>query len=142
MDVMAREKEIRFSSRTRLNTDAQLRIHRLKTALSGLLKTLPDGAMPSPDLDLLRDFSKESTITVVQLIYRDRAYEGAYKDVEFSRQTMLDHWASGVSDAERAIRRKKTDPPHPKPGDAISVDPGLDKPAKTSPDATPKDAAQ
>jgi NTE family protein len=132
-EAAEREKDIRYSSRTRLNTDAQLRIHRLKTALSGLLKTLPAGDRDIPDLDLLEAFSKESTITVVQLIYRDRAYEGAYKDVEFSRQTMLDHWASGVTDAERAIRRRRTNPPHPKPGGAVAVDPGLDGSDKSSP---------
>jgi len=133
-EAAEREKDIRFSSRTRLNTDAQLRIHRLKAAVNSLLKTLPDGAAEDPDIKLLADFSKENTVTVVQLIYRDRAYEGSFKDVEFSRQTMLDHWASGVADGENAVLRRKTNPPHPKPGGAVSVDPGLDHPAdKASP---------
>ena len=136
-EAAEREKDIRYSSRTRLNTDAQLRIHRLKSALADLLKTLPQDAAV-PDLQLLEEFSKENTVTVVQLIYRDRAYEGAYKDVEFSRQTMLDHWASGVADGQRALERRKTNPVHPKPGGAVSVDPGLDRDKdQTSP--RPKD---
>ena len=138
-EAAEREKDIRFSSRTRLNTDANLRIHRLKSALASLLKTLPETAIDDPDIQFLEEFSKENTITVVQLIYRDRAYEGAFKDVEFSRQTMLDHWASGVSDGERAVARRKTRP-RPKRGGAVAVDPGLDRPAdKTSP--RPKDAS-
>jgi NTE family protein len=139
-EAAEREKDIRFSSRTRLNTDANLRIHRLKSALASLLKTLPDTAIDDPDIKFLEEFSKENTITVVQLIYRDRAYEGAFKDVEFSRQTMLDHWASGVSDGERAVARRKTRP-RPKRGGAVAVDPGLDRPAdQTSP--RPKDASR
>ncbi len=144
-EAAEREKDIRFSSRTRLNTDAQLRIHRLKSALSGLLKTLPAGATDDPEIRLLEEFSRENTVTVVQLIYRDRAYEGAYKDVEFSRQTMLDHWASGVADGEHALARRLAAPPHPRPGGAISVDPGLDRSNDPTPPeayASPKDAAR
>jgi len=141
-EAAEREKDIRFSSRTRLNTDAQLNIHRLKSALSTLLNSLPEGAAEDPDVKLLVEFSRENTVTVVQLIYRDRAYEGAYKDVEFSRQTMLDHWASGVADGEHAVERRRLHPPHPAPGGAVSVDPGLDRPDdKTSP-APAKDAAR
>lgn len=140
-EATEREKDIRFSSRTRLNTDAQLRIHRLKSALASLLKTLPEGAAADPDVQFLEEFSRESTITIVQLIYRDRAYEGAYKDVEFSRQTMLDHWGSGIADGQRALERRKTNPPHPKPGGAVSVDPGLDR-DKDPTSFRPKDAAR
>jgi NTE family protein len=125
-EAAEREKDIRYSSRTRLNTDANLKIHRLKSSLAALLKTLPAERLTDPDLQLLSDFSRENSVIVVQLIYRDRAYEGIFKDVEFSRQTMLDHWASGVSDGERAVRRKKLHPIQPTPGGAVSVDPGLE----------------
>jgi NTE family protein len=125
-EAAEREKDIRYSSRTRLNTDAQLRIHRLKTSLAALLKTLPEDKSDDPEIALLRDFAKEPSVIVVQLIYRDRAYEGGFKDVEFSRQTMLDHWASGVADGERSVRRRTHNPPNPERGGAISIDPGLD----------------
>jgi NTE family protein len=125
-EAAEREKDIRYSSRTRLNTDAQLRIHRLKTSLASLLKTLPEDTTEDPEISLLKDFAKEPSVIVVQLIYRDRAYEGSFKDVEFSRQTMLDHWASGLADGERTVRRRAHNPPHPGPGGAVSIDPGLD----------------
>ena len=129
-----REKDIRYSSRTRLNTDAQLRIHRLKTSLAGLLKTLPQEMVEDPEIKLLSDFAKEPSVIVVQLIYRDRAYEGSFKDVEFSRQTMVDHWASGLVDGERSVLRRTHNPPEPGPGGAVSVDPGLDaNPDRTNP---------
>jgi NTE family protein len=130
-EAAEREKDIRYSSRTRLNTDAQLRIHRLKSSLADLLKTLPAERTGDPEVKLLEEFSKESSVIVVQLIYRDRAYEGSFKDVEFSRQTMLDHWASGVADGERSARRKTRNPPHPGPGGAISIDPVLEETSST-----------
>ncbi len=129
-----REKDIRYSSRTRLNTDAQLRIHRMKTALGGLLKNLPPDLAKDPEIELLSQFAREPSVIVVQLIYRDRPYEGSFKDVEFSRQTMLDHWTSGIADGERAVARRRREPPHPQPGAAVSIDPGLDRSdEKTSP---------
>jgi NTE family protein len=134
-EAAEREKDIRYSSRTRLNTDAQLRIHRLKSSLAELLKTLPESRRADPEVKLLEEFSKENSVIVVQLIYRDRPYEGSFKDVEFSRQTMLDHWASGVADGDNALRMKRNNPPHPAPGGAVSVDPGLE----TSRSASKKD---
>lgn len=125
-EAAEREKDIRYSSRTRLNTDANLKIHRLKSSLAALLKTLPTERLTDPDLQILSDFSKENSVVVVQLIYRDRAYEGRFKDVEFSRQTMLDHWASGVRDGDRSVRDRKRHPIEPTAGGALSVDPGLD----------------
>ncbi len=130
-EAAEREKDIRYSSRTRLNTDANLKIHRLKASLAALLKTLPVEQLTDPNLQLLSEFSKENSVIVVQLIYRDRAYEGSFKDVEFSRQTMLDHWASGVSDGDRAVRRKKLNPVEPTPGGAVSVDPGIEPPSSS-----------
>jgi len=133
-EAAEREKDIRYSSRTRLNTDQQLKIHRLKTSLADLLKTLPQDMAEDPDLSLLKDFAKEPSVIVVQLIYRDRAYEGSFKDVEFSRQSMVDHWASGLVDGERSIRRRTHNPPKPGPGGALSIDPGLDaNPDRTNP---------
>ena len=102
------------------------------SSLAGLLKTLPQSAAEDPEIELLRAFAKEPSVIVVQLIYRDRAYEGSFKDIEFSRQTMLDHWASGVADGERTVRRRTHNPPNPEPGGAVSIDPGLDASVATS----------
>jgi NTE family protein len=134
-EAAEREKDIRFSSRTRLNTDANLRIHELKASLSALLKTLPEDLAADPNVKLLQDFAKEFSVTVVQLIYRDRAYEGSFKDVEFSRQTMLDHWASGVTDGIRYCTAPDRHAHDPGPGGAVTVDPGLG----TSSSPSPKD---
>ena len=105
LEADEREKDIRYSSRTRLNTEASLRTHRIKTALRALLDSLPPGHDGGGDLTLLQEAARESAVTVVQLIYRKQPYEGGSKDFEFSRQTMTEHWASGVADVERTLRR-------------------------------------
>ncbi len=106
MEVDEREKDIRYSSRTRLNTDASLRMHKMKAALRTLLDSLPpDHLAEEADLQLLREVARENAVTVVQLVYRKSPYEGGFKDFEFSRQTMSEHWASGVASVHRTLER-------------------------------------
>jgi NTE family protein len=45
-------------------------------------------------------------VTVVQLIYRRKAYETSSKDYEFSRATMREHWASGLRDVRRSLAHR------------------------------------
>ena len=106
LDAAEREKDIRFSSRTRLNTNASLARHRAKDAVRKLLAKLPDELADDPEVRLLADMSRQHAVTIVQLIYRRKAYEGHVKDYEFSRQTMLDHWQAGIEDAQRSLRHR------------------------------------
>jgi NTE family protein len=126
LEAVEREKEIRFSSRTRHNTDANMRIHELKAALRNLLTVLPAALADDPNVRLLDTLSRENAVTVVQLIYRSRDYEGGSKDYEFSRTTMLDHWASGVADARRCLRNQERYVAASRPGGTAVFDPGRD----------------
>ena len=101
LEAAEREKDIRFSSRTRLNTTANLKIHQAKLALRTLIEALPEELRDDPRTQALNAAVAENSITIVQLIYRRRPYEGSSKDFEFSRSTMLDHWTSGVEAVHR-----------------------------------------
>lgn len=102
-EVAEREKDIRYSSRTRLNTDQQVAIHRTKAAYRRLAKKLPPELKDDPDVQFLADASREATISILQMIYRSRSYEGGAKDFQFSRATMLEHWLAGAGDAQRSL---------------------------------------
>jgi NTE family protein len=120
-----REKDIRYSSRTRLNTDQNLRIHRIKVALRRLLKALPEDCGEAEDLRLLHEAAKENAVAIVQLVYRKRPYEGGSKDYEFSRQTMVEHWSSGVSDVEHCFAHADTLLANAPQSGTVVIDPGL-----------------
>uniref|UniRef100_UPI001331B435 patatin-like phospholipase family protein n=1 Tax=Muricoccus harenae TaxID=2692566 RepID=UPI001331B435 len=124
MEADERETDIRYSSRTRLNTDAHLRLHAAKAAVRRLIRALPPELSDSEDVRLLRDMAQENAVTVVQLIYRKRPYEGGSKDYEFSRQTMMEHWACGVADVERYMARHGSRPALPPDGGVMVIDPG------------------
>ncbi len=103
MEAMEREKDIRFASRTRRSTDEAMKLHNAKLAIRELVAKLPPEQLMDPEIATLTDFARENTITVVQLIYRSKHYESSSKDYEFSRATMLDHWAAGLTDIEKTL---------------------------------------
>ncbi len=125
LELDEREKDIRYSSRTRLNTTANVRLHQAKVALRRLLDSLPEDVRERADVSSLDELSRENCVTIVQLIYRKRPYEGGSKDYEFSRQTMLDHWASGLADAEHCFHRSRQLFSRPPRSGVTLIDPGL-----------------
>jgi NTE family protein len=66
LDVITREKEIRYSSRTRAGTDQFKRVEKLRYALAGLLEKLPDDLRNSPEAKLLRSAADRKVYNVVQ----------------------------------------------------------------------------
>ncbi len=104
LEVAEREKDIRYSSRTRLNTDKNIEARKIKRSVRRLLDKLPSELMSDEDADFLRQVSRENFITLMQLIYRQKAYEGDSKDFEFSRATMIEHWQAGRNDLIRSYR--------------------------------------
>lgn len=100
-----RQKEIRFSSRTRTNTDRFKKMQRLRRAANRLLQMLPDQEIlkNDPELALLQSEADETVYNIVHLIYRARQYEGTSKDFLFSRAMMEEHWMAGYNDTARTL---------------------------------------
>ena len=94
-EVMARHKDIMYSSRTRYNTDVYRRLHVWKSRLQQALAKLPEEALNDDERRLRDDLAELPGITIVQLIYQQKAYEGHAKDHEFSATSMREHWQSG-----------------------------------------------
>ncbi|MDJ0449604.1 patatin-like phospholipase family protein [Methylocystis sp. JR02] len=103
IDVSQREKDIRFSSRTRLNTDVFRDLQTIRRHIRRLSERLPEALRDDPDWRALSDFGCGAAITIVQLIHRAAAYETNSKDYEFSRYTMMENWSAGVRDVETTL---------------------------------------
>ena len=99
-----RQKEIRYSSRTRSGTDQFRRTQQLRRALARVWRDLPEELSGLPEAQLLAAEADDKVYNIVQLIYRSRKYEGVAKDFEFSRRTMEEHWQAGYHDAVRTLR--------------------------------------
>ena len=109
-----REKDIRFSSRTRLNTTNALARHVLAQAARRVLAKLPPALARAPEVRALADASREPAVTVVHVIYRRKLYETQSKDYEFSRLSMHEHWQAGCLDMAHTLAapawRERTPP--------------------------------
>jgi NTE family protein len=103
-EVAGREKDIRFASRTRLNTDVIARQQQLTHAAQSLASKLPAKFANDPDLLALLDAGSPAAITILHLINRSKLYETQTKDYEFSRLTVDEHWTAGVADAECSLQ--------------------------------------
>ncbi len=103
MDVMAREKEIRFSSRTRQVSDALLKLRKERETIRKVLGKLPKDLSDDADVKALAALAQEFPVNVVQLIYRANAWEGGARDYEFSGRTMAEHWDAGQNDVAASI---------------------------------------
>jgi NTE family protein len=104
MEAELRQKEIRYSSRTRAATDQFKKQQLLRRAAAKLLRSIPSELQHTAEAELLGDEADDKAYNLIQLIYHARNYEGTSKDYEFSRRTMNEHWNSGYNDAVRTLR--------------------------------------
>ena len=99
-----RQKDIRFSSRTRAAINQFKRAQLMRRATYHLLERLPDELRQLPQANLLAGEADEKVYNIINLIYHTKNYEGVSQDYEFSRRTMEEHWQSGYNDAVRTLR--------------------------------------
>jgi NTE family protein len=105
-DVMARQKDIMYSSRTRYNTDLYRRLHAWKTKLRTALGKVPSELLTEDERKLKDELEDLPAITILQLIYQQKSYEGDAKDYEFSGTSMREHWLSGYEDTMQTLKHR------------------------------------
>jgi len=111
--VAEREKDIRYSSRTRVTTDALRERHEVRHAINELYELMPAGLRNTREGRRLYEFGCVTTMDIVQLIYRPFEPQGATKDYEFSRATMNARWQQGLTDALTTLRASPWTAPAP-----------------------------
>ena len=100
--VLEREKDIQYSSKTRFNTNRIKELGELRAALGRLLAKLPPEFQNDSDVERLSQVCVSGNITVAHLINRRLAHASQSKDYEFSRATVNELWAAGREDVLRA----------------------------------------
>jgi NTE family protein len=105
-DVLARQKEIQYSSRTRLVTDVYARDHEQKLLIRRLLDKVPEAALTNAEIAMKADLAKQPGITLLHLIYHQAPYETLAMDYDFSAASMREHWNSGYLDTQATLRHE------------------------------------
>ncbi|GAN81073.1 patatin-like phospholipase family protein [Acidocella aminolytica] len=115
-EVLSRQKDIQYSSRTRTTTDHFLQTHQLKQALREALAKVPEAELSEEQRAAREELRTLPEINIMQLIYQQKAYEGDAKDYEFSRISMKEHWRTGYYDTRNTLRHTDWMKFHDKPG--------------------------
>jgi len=106
--VMERQKDITYSSRTRMNTDALAANLNLQQAIADLISKLPARLRSDPSVLAVQAELTHHPIDIFHLIYRDKPYELESKDYEFSRAAVEEHWEAGARDMRRTLAHPET----------------------------------
>jgi NTE family protein len=104
-EVNEREKDIRYSSRTKVVTHGLKERHNVRRIINELHKLLPPELADTPEAKRLYDQGCVTQMDIALLIYRPNAPQGAAKDFEFSRATMETRWQEGFSDAYTTLQK-------------------------------------
>jgi NTE family protein len=105
-EVLARHKDIVYSSRTRHNTDIYKRMNNLKADYYKALMKIPEDQLSDTERATREKLAHLPEITILQMIYQQKSYEGDSKDHEFSATSMREHWQSGLEDTRRTLKRR------------------------------------
>jgi NTE family protein len=105
-DVLSRQKDIQYSSRTRIVTDYYMRHYQQNLTIRRLLDKVPEADLTEEDRVLRRQLAVMPETTILHLIYQQMAYEGQAKDYEFSSASMREHWLAGYRDTQRTLRHR------------------------------------
>jgi NTE family protein len=105
-DVMGRQKDIMYSSRTRQVTDMFQRLQRWKRRAYQALLKVPEADLTDEERAMRDKLAKLPAHTIIQLIYQQKTYEGDAKDYEFSGTSMREHRLSGYEDTKRSLTHK------------------------------------
>jgi NTE family protein len=103
LEVGEREKDIRYSSRTRMNTDFLEELQTVRRNIRHLAAKLPPELRDEPEWRALDAISCDAAITLVHLIHRRKIHGTQSMDYEFSRYSMEENWNAGRSDVEETI---------------------------------------
>ncbi|MCW3478556.1 patatin-like phospholipase family protein [Neisseriaceae bacterium JH1-16] len=103
--VALRQKDIQYSSRTRLVTNYMEQTQQYRRMLRELMELVPEEERHhNPWYRRAAAVACDRRFNVIHLIYQDKECEGHYKDYQFGALAMREHWQSGLSDIELSLQ--------------------------------------
>jgi NTE family protein len=102
--VLERQKDIQYSSRTRYITNAVKALQNMRQIILDTIERVPASVRAKdPYFKQLAEQVQGVRFNCIHLIYQDKPSEGHYKDFQFSHETMVQHWDSGLTDIRQTF---------------------------------------
>ena len=102
--VAVRQKDIQYSSRTRMITTYMHEEQNYRRLLHQLMALVPESARSSAAYLHAAQLACPARRCVIHLIYRDKPYESYHKDYQFGLLTMNEHWSTGLTDIRATLQ--------------------------------------
>jgi NTE family protein len=109
--VMGRQKEIQYASRSDSHVARQQQIHRLRHVIREMQRCLPAGTRETPRVKALAAWGCATTMHVVRLLAPRLPGEDHTKDIDFTAAGVQARWQAGLKDARAMIERAPWDAP-------------------------------
>ena len=103
-DAMRRLKDIQYASRTREHIDDHERMQNLRRAVRLIGQRLAPAVARDPAMQQLLSLGCDHSIDIVHLVMKALPGEDAFRDIDFSRDTLRARWSAGLDDGQRALR--------------------------------------
>jgi NTE family protein len=103
-EVLERQKDIQYSSKTRFNTNRVKELESLRDALARVLKKLPQRLQTDDDVERLASLARGRRLSIVHLINRRLEHSSQSKDYEFSRSTVDALWDAGREAVQQTLK--------------------------------------
>ena len=109
--VMGRQKEIQYASRTDSHIARQQQIHRLRHVIRELQRQMPQKQRDGAKVKELAAWGCGTTMHVVRLLAPRLEGEDHTKDIDFTSAGVQARWRAGLSDANAVIARAPWEAP-------------------------------
>jgi NTE family protein len=106
LQVAERQKDIQYSSRTRMVTNTLREEQDMRRLLHEAIARVPESERKGGWYERAANLASLARHNVIHLIYRDKPYESYAKDYQFGLVTMNEHWSSGLSDLRATLAHR------------------------------------
>ncbi len=105
-EVMSRQKDVQYASRTESQIERQRQLHRLRHIITELASHIPDADRTSNRVKMLASYGCVTRMHVVRLLAPPLDGDDHTKDIDFSRSGIQQRRAAGRADMRRVLEQK------------------------------------
>ena len=102
-EVLARQKDLQYSSRAASHIARQKQIHKLRHVINEMVEKLPEEIRNMPEVREMAAYGCRTRMHVVRLVAPPLAGEDHSKDIDFSASGIQFRWDAGYADTMKVL---------------------------------------
>jgi NTE family protein len=111
MQVLSRQKDIQFASRTDSHIPRQEHIHQLRHMVRELVRMMPQSLRETPEVQDMAGYGCGTFMHIVRINATAQRNEDYLRDLDFTAGGVQRRWHAGYSDTKRTLERRPWETP-------------------------------